>query len=511
MLAGVRPGWQDPTTAEAVVSDASSRSSDSNYLDQGESAKRPVRPPRPALLRSLEEQRADAQPVAEEHSSISFSHGKAAGNMSRPWEDTKLPSHPVRADPKLKVEKMLEPARRAAEADRKAVKGAVAAIGNLVQEQLQMKYGISLDLDDFIRKVDSLCRAQLNGEDWDPQQVVSCLNGIKDMRFRTRDAARVLELRLEPRSTPSFESLVEEVNFMLGTSSAVAVVTSRGGPSTAVAVFREDYARPRIGLVGRCYDLSSEPLASFTASQLDYALMLSVSIVEVLRLQGEAEALPRLRAEYLSLNNGKASASRTSDVPEPVTQEQNISRQVSEQRGRQGLADALMERRAAEASQPSVVSMAMDWLWSGGRSSWMPSSSSQRPQRTGTSAPPSSQRHVPQYPNVLQGEATKLNLQKVPRKISPTGRFGYSPGRFSSHRSSSRPGARQMDTPAPLLMAAGPGPATLSRADSPETPPAARMRKDEVTWGEEMPKDLVIEDPPQRPRRDKSANWGFCS
>ena len=31
---------------------------------------------------------------------------------------------------------------------------------------------------------------------------------------------------------------------------------------------------------------------------------------------------------YLSLNNGKASASRTSDVPEPVTQEQNISRQV---------------------------------------------------------------------------------------------------------------------------------------------------------------------------------------
>ena len=31
---------------------------------------------------------------------------------------------------------------------------------------------------------------------------------------------------------------------------------------------------------------------------------------------------------YLSLNNGKASASRTSDVPEPVPQEQNISRQV---------------------------------------------------------------------------------------------------------------------------------------------------------------------------------------
>ena len=507
MLAGVRPGWQDPTTVEAVVSDASSRSSDSNYLDQGESAKRPVRPPRPALLRSFEDQRAEAQPVAEEHTSISLSHIKVAGSVSRPWEDTKLPSHPIRADPKLKVEKMLEPTRRAVEADRKAVKAAVGAIGNLVQEQLQMKYGVSLDIDDFIRKVDSLCRAQLHGEDWDPVQVVSCFNGIKDMHFRTRDASRILELRLEPRTTQSFESLVEEVTFMLGTSSAVAVVTSRGNPSAAVAVFREEYGRSG-GLVGRSYDLSSEPLVAFTSNQFDYALMLNVSIVEVLR-QGEAEALPRFRAEYLSLNNsGKASSS--ANAQEPVAQESNVSRQVSEQRGRQGLADALMERRAAEASQPSVVSMAMDWLWSGGRSSWMPSGPSSRPQRTGTSAPPSSQRHAQPYPNVLQGEAAKLDLQKV-RKISP-GRFGYSPGRFSSHRSSSRPGARQMDTPAPLLMAAGPGPATLSRADSPETPPAARMRKDELTWGENnMSKDLVIEDPPERPRRDKSANWGFCS
>ena len=62
-----------------------------------------------------------------------------------------------------------------------------------------------------------------------------------------------------------------EVTFMLGTSSAVAVVTSRGANSSAVTVFREDYARPKTCLVGRGYDLSSEPLASFTANQLDYA------------------------------------------------------------------------------------------------------------------------------------------------------------------------------------------------------------------------------------------------
>ncbi|CAK9102882.1 Uncharacterized protein SCF082_LOCUS48070 [Durusdinium trenchii] len=499
MLAGVRPGWPDPS-AEAVLSDASSRSSDSNYLDQGQSAKRPVRPlrpPRPALLRSLEEQRTDARAVAEEHGSILFGHSKASSSMSRSWEDTKLPSHPIRADPNLKVEKMPTPARRA-EVTRKAVKAGVPAIGTLVQEQLQMKYGLSLDIDDFVRKVESLCRAQLNGDDWDPLQIVSCLNGIKDMRFRTRDAARILELRLEPRSTESFQSLAEEVHSTLGTSSAVAVVINpSGGPRAAVAVFREDYAHPQSALVGRCADLSSEPLITFTSGQLDYALMLGVSIAEVLRLEGEAEASPSLRAEYLSLKGLKAEEPKL-DLNPPV-----------EQHGRQGLADALLERRAAEASQPSVVSMAMDWLWSGGRSSsWM--SASHRPARTGTSAPPSQGRHSVQS---TVGEA-KLNL-KVPRKTSPTGRFGYSPGRFS-HRSSSRPGARAMETPAPLLMAAaGPGPATLSRADSPETPPAARcLRKDEAMWEQDpVSKDLVIEDPPHRRREVSrtSATWGFCS
>eukprot|EP00438_Fugacium_kawagutii_P015826 Skav211385 [mRNA] locus=scaffold2406:220483:232172:- [translate_table: standard] len=272
MLA-VRPR-QDPGTAEAVVSDASSRRLLSQ-LNAGEFAKRPVRPPRPALLRSLEEQRADAQPVAEEHNSISFSHSKGGGSISRPWEDTKLPSHPVRADPKLKVEKMLEPARR--EPDRKVVKAAVAAIGNLVQEQLQMKYGVSLDVDDFIRKVDSLCRAQLTGEDWDPQQI----------------AARILELRLEPRTTESFESLTEEVTSMLGTSSAVAVAS---------------------------YDLSSEPLVSFAANQLDYATR---RVAAALGL-GTGEPTP---LRYLSLHPGKAS--HANDVPlEPVVQEANIPRQA---------------------------------------------------------------------------------------------------------------------------------------------------------------------------------------
>eukprot|EP00913_Durusdinium_trenchii_P016764 g15757.t1 len=180
MLAGVRPGWPDPS-AEAVLSDASSRLAEKVIAERSERFQKPFAAkvvrfqlPRPGPIR----QAARAPTTAAPACALALFGGTARG--------------------------------AATEVTRKAVKAGVPAIGTLVQEQLQMKYGLSLDIDDFVRKVESLCRAQLNGDDWDPLQIVSCLNGIKDMRFRTRDAARILELRLEPRSTESFQSLAEE-------------------------------------------------------------------------------------------------------------------------------------------------------------------------------------------------------------------------------------------------------------------------------------------------------------
>ena len=61
------------------------------------------------------------------------------------------------------------------------------------------------------------------------------------------DLQKILKL-LEAQSKPG----IFQVHSTLGTSSAVAVVISPSGPSTAVAVFREDYAHPRSALVGRC-------------------------------------------------------------------------------------------------------------------------------------------------------------------------------------------------------------------------------------------------------------------
>lgn len=57
--------------AEAA-SDGSSRSSDSNYLDQAAGPRRTARPPRPALLREERE---------EEHGT-----GAKAVGITRPWE-----------------------------------------------------------------------------------------------------------------------------------------------------------------------------------------------------------------------------------------------------------------------------------------------------------------------------------------------------------------------------------------------------------------------------------------
>ncbi|CAE7370181.1 unnamed protein product [Symbiodinium pilosum] len=129
-----------------------------------------------------------------------------------------------------------------------------------------MKYGLAIELDDFTRKVDSLCRAQLGGsEDLDPCAVVSCMNNVKELRFRTRDGKKSLALQLEPHVLKTFEDLVKEVNLMMGTACAVATV-SLPHFSRAVAVFRQDYARPG-ALVGRSYDLSTEPLITFVAQE----------------------------------------------------------------------------------------------------------------------------------------------------------------------------------------------------------------------------------------------------
>ncbi|CAE7946116.1 unnamed protein product [Symbiodinium sp. KB8] len=490
---------------EDLSQPSSSRSSDSNYLDQESKVRRPIRPPRPALLgRAPEEPRHPGSlraDVAEEHVSISL-----RGNWG-----SKAPKAQLQPETWGKRQ-----------ADSRA-KGVVGALSNVVQEQLQMKYGLAIEVDDFTRKVESLCRAQSLGglnEALDPCDVVSSLNNLKDMRFRTRDGKRSLALQLEPHVLETFEELSSEVSVMMGTACAIASVY-RLHSWRAVAVFRQDYARPG-ALVGRC-SVFTEPLISFTAQDFRSAVMLGITVTEVLKVHEpgvEVEPVPGLRDEYLSLRRSMAQAVQFGNPPaapsSPLEKAQVPRRSSCDNAGiadfsRHGLGDALLERRAAEASQPSVMSMAMDWLWSRGQSTW--TSEAQAParqHRSGASAPPSSRRD-----SHRMAEPLKLDIRKgqgLPRKAMA----GLGPSR-QPLRSSSRPSARaEFETPAPLTMA-GLGPATLSRADSPETPPAARMRRQqEAVVVENGTAGMVLSLPETddaNHRRDSrtSLNWGFCS
>jgi len=321
---------------------------------------------------------------------------------------------------------------------------------------------------------------------------------------------------------------------MTGTACAVALVSCEDGSGLkALSVFREDYARQK-ALVGRSSEISSEPLTSFAAKDFHSAAVLSVLVTEVLDASepgSEPEPVPPLREEYLSLRTSMAQAIQFTGVPAPAAKSGDDEAARMHVGGsldcsRRGLADALMERRAAEAAQPGVVSMAMDWLWSrGGQSTWLTQPPRPRPQRSSGSAPPSS--HRPKETRRSAAEVFKLQGQKglSPHKAScGSGRFG-STGHAHAQHPTSRPAASlEFDTPAPLTMV-GVGPATLSRADSPETPPAARMRRQDLRGPEakaaaQVPvsadADPGIEDIARRrcPRQDSThtaLTWGFCS
>lgn len=423
-----------------------------------------------------------------------------------------------------------------------AVSGSLEALAIVVEDLLQLKYGLTLDTDDFVRKVEANCRppGDRKLQDLDPFQIVSSFNSCKDLRFRSRDGQRLLALRLSaPRRLEGFGELLREVGFLLGTSCAVAIVDAAGKLSRAVAVFREDYSRPHEALIGRC--LPTEPLVSFSAEQLRCAMTFDPEVYLVLRRSSDGEIsagatvqepVPMFREEYRSLaawlrtpsvNTGPVSVSARAVEQIATTKPEDSSGMVwpshiesdattwqlgaVESRNtevstaglqeiaasRQGLADALMERRAAEATQPSVVAMAMDWLWPGRNA--VPG----RP-RQGVSAPPSSTRAVQQrtggYPITRAVPSTPL----IPPTENPS-----KPPKGITRLDTARP-------PAPLALGAAIGQATLSRvADSPETPPAARMRQGnfDPSVAEMAGPRLIQKRPSSRP--PGIPGWGMCS
>lgn len=108
------------------------------------------------------------------------------------------------------------------------------AVALVLQDMLQLKYGLALDEGDLQQKLRHHC----NGNT--PLEVVQSFNGQRDLHFRARGCQRLVALRLEQRSL-SAEELQQKVRAMQGTACAVAVIEE---PARAVAVFRESYTQP---------------------------------------------------------------------------------------------------------------------------------------------------------------------------------------------------------------------------------------------------------------------------
>jgi len=207
----------------------------------------------------------------------------------------------------------------------------VQAFCVIVQETVQLKYGLSLDRADLSRKVrEAAAEVWAHGRDpagglSGPAALVAALNSRPDLRLRVCGTEGLAALRVECFGADSFDELWSEVRRTSGTARALAVVASFAAPAadgraarcpppppapltlTALAVFREDYARSR-HLVGRGVD--EEPLVSFGAGDLRTALVLDPEVLRVHRGGGgggqpgaapEPEHAPPLREEYASL------------------------------------------------------------------------------------------------------------------------------------------------------------------------------------------------------------------
>lgn len=309
----------------------------------------------------------------------------------------------------------------------------MAAIGTVVTEMLLLKYGLTVELEDFMKKVETHCLPDDDvAEEGSPtpSEMVERVNAWPDLRFQVSGGnGRLLALNFSTQSL-TFEGLCQQVRAMVGTACAVAVVKQAPPEASvqeeeptfhAVSVFREDYSTTR-ALIGRSSSSCMEPLVRIGLDNFQAAILVDPEIVGVhyrpsrMELSGGLVTIPQLREEYLALKQDHLSDRQFADgVPSMSTPRAAAATaaettdevvQTAFNPARRGLADALLERRAHDAQQPSLVTAAVDWLW--GRSTSTSTVSSERPWQGG-SLPPGSQ--ATEYPAAVTREASGVGLQ----------------------------------------------------------------------------------------------------
>eukprot|EP00927_Polykrikos_kofoidii_P082241 TRINITY_DN8118_c0_g1_i1.p1 TRINITY_DN8118_c0_g1~~TRINITY_DN8118_c0_g1_i1.p1 ORF type:complete len:950 (+),score=183.40 TRINITY_DN8118_c0_g1_i1:141-2990(+) len=222
------------------------------------------------------------------------------------------------------------------------VVGLATALGEALQETLELKYGVAIEVADFIRKVEGHCcgDATLRGGRQDDTmqceaavvpgefrsalaELAAQLNSRQDLRFQVRDTDdTLLALRVDFAECEFFEELLGQVRQVQGTARSLAIVSiaetekmllggcavsapasSPTSPSSAqapvstsaasvttalggslrlqaVAVFRTDYGDPTM-LVGRCKSKGLSPLVSFRKEAFYGGLAIDPTITAV--------------------------------------------------------------------------------------------------------------------------------------------------------------------------------------------------------------------------------------
>lgn len=180
----------------------------------------------------------------------------------------------------------------------------VDAVACVLQEMLQLKYGLLLDDSDLLGKLRHHC----NGAT--PEEVVKLFNAQRDLHVRSMGSQRLVALRLDWTPLSSFEALQAKVRSIPGTCSAVAVLPSLltedaeaegAAADCAVAIFREAYSSYPRNLMGRC--AGPTPLVAMSARHFRWAASLEPQILSELRGMGPSRkpmecGAPCWRDEY---------------------------------------------------------------------------------------------------------------------------------------------------------------------------------------------------------------------
>ncbi|CAJ1338150.1 unnamed protein product [Effrenium voratum] len=224
---------------------------------------------------------------------------------------------------------------------------ALEAVSYVMQDMLQVKYGLVLDEADLLGKLRHHC----NGST--PEEVVQLFNGQRDLHFRTRGSQRLITIRLDWKPADSFEQLRRKIRAMPGTCRALCSADSgsTATPATAAALFRESYCGE--ALVGK--SAGSLPLLQLTAGRFasSAAVFVEPQILSELRTGPQRKPVectaPAWREEYTAALRAEEA------VEQPVPRLQLPSRDSSRRRRsprktKEELSSARLTQCSTEAS-----------------------------------------------------------------------------------------------------------------------------------------------------------------